>query len=110
MRMLPVSDNDQRFGIIFGIDEGDDWTSELALIKANPNFGVSISARNFKTTADAARVDPTAQPHFFATRLGWWTRAASAWMDLDGMVVEEFVPKRTDVMASLKQGVMICDV
>ena len=27
-----------------------------------------------------------------------------------GYVAQEFVPKRSDVMASLKQGVQICDV
>jgi hydroxypyruvate isomerase len=27
-----------------------------------------------------------------------------------GYVAQEFVPKRTDVIASLKQGVQICDV
>ena len=37
-------ENDQRFGIVFTIDDDDDWTSELALQKANPNYGISIDA------------------------------------------------------------------
>ena len=39
-----VIENNQRFGIIFTADEDDDWTSETALLKANPNYGVSIDA------------------------------------------------------------------
>jgi phage terminase large subunit-like protein len=60
--------------------DADPW-DEATWRQANPNFGVSISTRNFRTTADAARADPTAQPHFFATRLGWWSRSAEKWMD-----------------------------
>lgn len=59
----------------------DPW-DERTWRQANPNFGVSVSARNFRTMADKARADPTAQPHFFATRLGWWSRGADKWMDL----------------------------
>jgi len=77
------------FALIFEADRKradgtkTDPFSEETWRQANPNFGVSISARNFKTTAEAARKDPTAQPHFFSTRLGWWVRSASAWMDLN---------------------------
>lgn len=57
----------------------DPW-DEKTWRQANPNFGISISARNFRTRAEDARKDPTAQPHFFATRLGWWTRSAKKYM------------------------------
>ena len=76
------------FSLIFEADrkrpDGTDADpfDEVTWRQANPNYGVSISARNFKTTAEAARLDPTAQPHFFATRLGWWSRSAAAWMDM----------------------------
>jgi phage terminase large subunit-like protein len=48
-------ENDQRFGIIFTIDEDDDWTSE-ALVKANPNYGISVDA---EFLAAAARCHQT---------------------------------------------------
>ena len=37
-----VFEDDSQFGIIYGLDEGDDWVTEEALIKANPNWGVSV--------------------------------------------------------------------
>jgi phage terminase large subunit-like protein len=70
------------FAVIFEADRDLDPWEESTWRQANPNYGISISARNFRTTAEAARADPTAQPHFFATRLGWWSRGADKWMDL----------------------------
>ncbi|MGQ7189811.1 hypothetical protein ACUODJ_47725, partial [Escherichia sp. HC-CC] len=34
--------NDELFGIIYTVDEGDDWTDPQVLEKANPNIGVSV--------------------------------------------------------------------
>ena len=34
--------DESQFGIIYGLDEGDDWKSLAALEKANPNWGVSV--------------------------------------------------------------------
>ncbi|AKJ41545.1 terminase large subunit [Pragia fontium] len=34
--------NEELFGIIYTIDEGDDWTDPQSLFKANPNIGVSL--------------------------------------------------------------------
>lgn len=77
-----VIDGDQRFGIIFGIDEGDDWTSEDALIKANPNYGISIGADYLKEQQRIAREDPEAQNTFKNKHLNVWTAAASPWLNL----------------------------
>jgi len=34
--------DDETFGVIYTLDEDDDWTTLDALKKANPNFGVSV--------------------------------------------------------------------
>lgn len=75
------------FALIFEADrkradgsDTDPW-DEATWREANPNYGVSISARNFRSIAEEARRDPTSQPHFLATRLGWWVRSAQKWMD-----------------------------
>src|SRR5690606_17750991 len=34
--------NDSVGGVIYTLDEGDDWTDERVWIKANPNLGVSV--------------------------------------------------------------------
>ena len=77
-----VIENDQRFGIIFGIDEGDDWTSEDALIKANPNYGVSVDAEFLKAQQRDALADPRKQNTFKTKHLNVWVAAASPWLNL----------------------------
>jgi len=78
-------ENDQRFGIVFGIDEGDDWTSEGALIKANPNFGVSVDAEFLKSQQRDALADPRKQNTFKTKHLNVWVAAASPWLNLHNL-------------------------
>lgn len=75
-------ENDQRFGIIFTIDEGDDWTSEDVLIKANPNFGVSVDADFLRAQQREAITDPRKQNVFKTKHLNIWVQAASPWLNL----------------------------
>lgn len=78
-------ENDQRFGIIFTIDEGDDWTSEEALIKANPNYGISVDADFLKTQQRDAIADPRKQNIFKTKHLNIWCAAASPWINLNNL-------------------------
>src|SRR5690606_22451804 len=36
-------DDERHFGLIYGADPEDDWRSDVAIIKANPNLNVSVS-------------------------------------------------------------------
>ena len=80
-----VIENDQRFGIIFGIDEGDDWTSEEALLKANPNFDVSVSGEYLRGQLRDALSDPRKQNTFKTKHLNVWVAAASPWLNLHNL-------------------------
>lgn len=75
-------ENEQRFGIIYTMDETDDWTSELALIKANPNFGVSIDAEFLITQQRDAVRDARKQPTFQTKHLNIWVQSSSPWLNL----------------------------
>lgn len=77
--------NDQRFGIIFTIDEGDDWTAEEALIKANPNYGISVDADFLKLQQRDAVADPRKQNTFKTKHLNIWVAAASPWINLHNL-------------------------
>lgn len=77
-----VIENDQRFGIIFTIDEDDDWTSEEVLRKANPNFGISVDADFLKIQQRDAMADPRKQNVFKTKHLNVWVAAASPWLNL----------------------------
>ncbi len=77
-----VLDNDQRFGVIFGIDDGDDWTTEAALRKANPNYGISVDAEFLRIQQRDAIADPRKQNTFKTKHLNTWVAAASPWLNL----------------------------
>lgn len=80
-----VLENDQRFGIIFGVDEGDDWTSEAALRKANPNYGVSVDAEFLRLQQRDATADPRKQNVFRTKHLNVWVAGASPWLNLHNL-------------------------
>lgn len=77
-----VIENDQRFGIIFTIDDADDWTTEQAMLKANPNFGISVDEEFLKQQQRDALADPRRQNLFKTKHLNVWVAAASPWLNL----------------------------
>jgi phage terminase large subunit-like protein len=77
-----VTENEQRFGIIYTIDATDDWTQLDSLIKANPNFGISINAEFLEGKLREALSDPRKQNIFKTKHLNIWVAAASPWIDV----------------------------
>jgi phage terminase large subunit-like protein len=77
-----VIEDERRFGMIYTIDEGDDWTTEEALIKANPNFGVSIDTEFLLMQQRDAIRDPRKQATFQTKHLNIWVASASPWLNL----------------------------
>ncbi len=74
--------NDRLFVLIYTIDETDQWMSEEALVKANPNFGVSVSAE-FLRNAQRDAVNSARKQNVFKTKhLNVWVNAAVAWMNM----------------------------
>lgn len=80
-----VVENDQRFGIIFTVDDDDDWTSLDALIKANPNYGISVDAEYLQLQQRDAISDPRKQNIFKTKHLNIWVAAASPWLNLHNL-------------------------
>lgn len=70
------------FGIIYTIDDGDDWQSEDSWRKANPNWGVSVDPGHIARIAAKAMQMPSAQPNFLTKHLNLWVNADVAWMDM----------------------------
>ncbi|EJE49585.1 phage terminase-like protein, large subunit [Acidovorax sp. CF316] len=77
-----VVENDTRFGIIFTIDADDDWTTEEALRKANPNYGISVDPEFLKLQQRDAQENPRKQNIFKTKHLNVWVAAASPWLNL----------------------------
>lgn len=73
--------NDEIFGLIYTLDDKDDWRDLQALKKANPNYGVSIFPDNLKRDlADAIRY-PSRQNGFKTKHCNLWVNAKMAWLN-----------------------------
>jgi phage terminase large subunit-like protein len=70
--------------MLYGIDDGDDWKTEVALIKANPNYGVSIDIENLKKAQQKAINSSAHHQNIFKTkRLNVWCNARGAYYKID---------------------------
>jgi phage terminase large subunit-like protein len=76
------ADDETYFGIIYTIDDGDDWSDSSCWAKANPNLGVSVFPDDIKRLADKAMRMASARSNFLTKRLNVWVNAAQAWMDM----------------------------
>lgn len=78
-----VYDDDQLFCLMYGIDEDDEWTDPENLIKANPNYGVSISADFLKAQLREAIRSAAKQNAFKRKHLNIWVGALSAFLNME---------------------------
>ncbi len=74
--------DDELFALIYGIDDGDDWTDPDVLRKANPNFGVSV----FEDFLLARQVEAMSSPRkagaFKTKHLNVWVQARDAYFNV----------------------------
>jgi phage terminase large subunit-like protein len=93
-----VLDNPDWFGLIYGIDSipytlevngklqhfpADDWTTEEALIKANPNWGVSVTREFLLSEQRVAIQSPEKQNVFKTKHMNVWCNATSTWLNVE---------------------------
>ena len=69
------------FGIIYCLDEGDDWEDEKNWIKANPNLKVSVKLDDLQRKAVKAKATPAALNVFLRKHMNEWTQAETRWID-----------------------------
>lgn len=74
--------DDRVFGIIFTIDDGDDYFDPKSWAKANPNWGVSVLPDEMAAQARKAEAMPSALSNFLTKRLNVWVSGESPWMDM----------------------------
>jgi phage terminase large subunit-like protein len=80
-----VVTDERRWGIVYGLDAEDDWTSPEVLAKANPNLGVSVDEESLAADQEAARRDPRAAAVFRTKRLNVWVNSANPWLNLEAL-------------------------
>jgi phage terminase large subunit-like protein len=77
-----VAQDESFFGIIYTIDDEDDWTDPTVWAKANPNYGVSVFPDDIARLCRKAQEMPSAQGNFLTKRLDVWVNADTTWMDM----------------------------
>lgn len=80
-----IVEDDRRFGVIYGIDADDDWTQPEALLKANPNLGISVDEETLLADQQEALRDPRKQAVFKTKHLNVWVNSASPWLNLESL-------------------------
>lgn len=75
-------DDDRLFGIIYTLDEDDEWDTVEAQVKANPNYGISVSAEFLAGQLSQARRSATKQVAYKTKHLNLWVGAKAAWMNM----------------------------
>lgn len=81
-KVLGGLEDDTQFGIIYTMDEDDDWTAPVTWQKANPNWGVSVMPDTFAALAFKAMQTPAAQANFKTKHLDVWVNADAAAFDM----------------------------
>lgn len=77
-----VQQDESYFGIIYTLDEDDDWTDPAAWQKANPNWGVSVNPEDIERKCRKAMVQASATNNFLTKHLNCWVNADTAWMNM----------------------------
>lgn len=88
-------EDDSTFCIIYTIDEDDEWDSEEALIKANPNWGISIDTDFMLAKLRTAKQRASQQSAYRTKHLNEWMGAKSVyyntleWAKLERKITRE---------------------
>lgn len=77
-----VIKDEEHFGIIYTIDEDDDWADPSSWAKANPNWGISVNPEDIARKGNKAIKTPAARSNFQTKHLNVWVNASVAWMDM----------------------------
>jgi phage terminase large subunit-like protein len=75
--------DDSWFGIIFTLDDGDDWRDEACWPKANPNLGVSKYLDDLQMKAKRAGQMAAALNNFLRRELNVWVQGEVKWMNME---------------------------
>jgi phage terminase large subunit-like protein len=111
-------ENPELFGLIYTVDEGDEWDSIEALRKANPNIGVSVREDYLLSQLRDAVNNPRKQATFKTKHLNVWVQSASPFFDSDrwrslgsdGLKMEDFKGEPCWIGVDLAAKLDLCSV
>jgi phage terminase large subunit-like protein len=74
--------DDRLFAALYCADDDIDWTSEQALLQANPNLGISSDSEKIRLAIQGAMRNPAHANNIKAMHLGIWSTAAVTWANM----------------------------
>lgn len=77
-----VFDADHLLGIIYTLDDGDDWRDPRVWVKANPMLGITPKVEYLKNYCQDAQQTPGIEGEFRVKACSQWMQSASAWLSM----------------------------
>lgn len=71
------------FCFIAHCDQDDDWTTDAAARKANPNYGVSVNPEDLRGKVLKAKTIPAASAAYKQKHLNIWVESTTPWLSLE---------------------------
>lgn len=71
------------YPVIYGADEGDDWTDPKVWMKANPSLGITVGIDKVEAACEEAKQNPLDENTFRQLRLNQWVKQSVRWMPMD---------------------------
>ena len=71
------------YPVIYGADDGDDWTDPKVWKKANPSLGITVGVDKVKAACESAKQNPAEENSFRQLRLNQWVKQVVRWMPMD---------------------------
>lgn len=107
---------DRQFICCWEVDEGDDWKSDEAIKKANPNLNVSVNFSDLAAARDVAVGRQNKRNIFKAKHLNLWVGAESGYFDTEGWLragqhplsIEDMKGRRCWLALDLAEKVDFC--
>ena len=91
--------HERYFGMIFCLDQGDNWRDESVWAKANPSLGASIDLAYLQTKFEKVALSPSSEAMFRQKSLNEWVGAASSWVSVDAWDALKKPRPAADVLA-----------
>ena len=71
------------YPVIYGADEGDDWTDPKTWKKANPSLGITVGIDKVVAACESAKQNPAEENSFRQLRLNQWVKQAVRWKPME---------------------------
>lgn len=77
-----VLEDETLFGLVYTLDEGDDWRDLNLYRKANPNLGVTVKMADLRESLQSAQDIESEQASHRIKRCNQWVGAGITWVDI----------------------------